>query len=396
MVVGSGLAQYLYTTSEGHDFDVSFLASAGSTPPLSIDLLAPYTKGELVRRSIDLNWTPDSYAGSVFMLAGMTDDAILTSADMPSDWMHQNLASLGCQPLRRLCMPGSHDTGMSELTGGTLLVTQEDTLTQWVNIADQLDAGFRYFDIRPVIASGQFSTGHYSEVLGKWVGGNGQDIASLVSQVNNFLAHNNELVILDLSHMFNTDDNWRTLNADEFIRLLGQLQGIQHLYSGPNEDLSALPLNHFIQDGPSVIVLVSDGSVNLPSPVPTGFFPSSALNIFNQYSNTDDPNKMKSDQLSKLAANRKTRDDPMFLLAWTLSTVLDIRQLANTAHASLFDKSKGSLWDTIYTNRATSYPNILSIDGIGAAASDPASGRNVAALSMAINAAVLNGVPCPA
>lgn len=293
-------------------------------------------------------------------------------------------------------MPGSHDAGMSALNGGTVLVTEENTLTQWTNVAGQLDAGFRYFDVRPVIASGRFTTGHYSELLNQWVGGNGQDIASIITQLNDFLSRNNELVILDLSHMYNTDDKWRNLNSDEFNRLLTQLQGIQHRYTGPNGDLSALSLNTFIKDGPCVIVLISDSSVALPPSPPAGIFPSSVLNIFNQYSNTDDPNTMKSDQLSKLATQRKSRDDHMFLLSWTLSTVGNIRQLASKAHASLFDKAKGGLWDTIYTNRATSYPNILFIDGIGSPDPDPAGGRNVAALSMAINAAVLDGVACPA
>lgn len=61
----------------------------------------------------------------------------------------------------------------------------------------------------------------------------------------------------------------------------------------------------------------------------------------------------------------------------------------------LFDQSDDGLWKTIYRNRATSYPNIVYIDGIGQASPSPLDGRNVAALCMAVNHVVLEGVGCP-
>ena len=106
-------------------------------------------------------------------------------------------------------MPGSHDAGMSTLTSGTAMGTRANVITQTQSIGGQLNAGSRYFDIRPVISAGQYVTGHYGRIeqLGvvTWQGGNGQSIDSIISEINAFTACNQELIILRLSHDLNTD-----------------------------------------------------------------------------------------------------------------------------------------------------------------------------------------------
>lgn len=316
--------------------------------------------------------------------------------------MHTNLPSLGCQPLRHICLPGSHDAGMSTLSHSTILAIPQNTLTQWIDIAGQLAAGIRYFDVRPVISAGQFVAGHYSKIGDNWVGGNGQDIESMIDQINTFLSTNQELVILDLSHMYNTDEEWRDLNPDEFSQLLTQLEDLQHRYigpTGPNGDLSVLPLNSFIATGACVVIINSQTSLAMPTTLPTGVFPYSALNIFNSYADTPLPSVMANDQISKMMAQRTSQDSDMFLLSWTLTTPLDIRSLAEEAHAMLLDDSEQGLWSTIYNNREKgAYPNVIIVDGIGSANSNDSlqGGKMLAGMSMAINTAVLGGVACPA
>lgn len=330
------------------------------------------------------------------------DVPALTPPTLPVDWMHANLPLLGCQPLRRICLPGSHDSGMSVLSHSTFLAIEENTLTQWTDIAGQLTAGIRYFDIRPVISAGQFVAGHYSKIGESWIGGNGQDIASMIEQINTFLSANNELVILDLSHIYNTDEDWRDINADEFSRLLTQLEGLENRYAGqtgPNGDLSALPLNNFIAGGPCVLIINSQNSLSMPAISPTGAFPYSALNIYNDYANTPLAPVMAKDQISKMLAQRTSRDSNMFLLSWTLTTPGNIRNLAEQAHSSLFDTGESAVWSTIYNNRAKgAYPNIIMVDGVGSTDSENAlqGGKLLASLSMAVNSAVLKGVSCPA
>jgi hypothetical protein len=152
------------------------------------------------------------------IIAGSQGD--FTGNSLPTDWMQSNLNSFGCQPLRRLCMPASHDAGMSKLDGKTETSTTQNTVTQNLDIAGQLTYGARYFDIRPVIGGGIFKTGHYSKYDCCWNGGNGQSIDDVISQVNSFLAQNQELVILDLSHAYDSDTGYNELTQDEWNQLI--------------------------------------------------------------------------------------------------------------------------------------------------------------------------------
>ena len=277
-------------------------------------------------------------------------------------------------------MPASHDTGMSELNGNTLLADAQDTLTQYSNIGGQLAAGFRYFDIRPVIHDGAFYTGHYSSITGSWQGGNGQSIASVIIQVNAFLASSRELVILDLSHALDTDNGYPPLNQAHTRTLMQQLLGLQYRFLAPagTSDLSKLTLKEFIASGPSVLIIFDDSTLApgaFSQQAFAGFYNTTQLNVYNSYANTPDVDTMVSDQLGKMASQRRSPNSGLFLLSWTLTT-LDPRDDAPQAHAALFQR----LWPAL--NKQT-FPNFILLDAIGN--SDNLNNRNVAALSMAIN-----------
>lgn len=117
-----------------------------------------------------------------------TDEAggFWSNSAAPVDWMQKSLGSIGNRTLKAICMPGSHDAGMTTFNPGTAGANFANTQTQILNIYDQLRYGSRFFDIRPVISDGVFVAGHYSEVGTStvWLGGNGQSIADVISQVN--------------------------------------------------------------------------------------------------------------------------------------------------------------------------------------------------------------------
>lgn len=206
----------------------------------------------------------------------------------PSDWMHQNLDSIGCHTLSQLCLPASHDAGMSKLNGKTAFATDENTLCHHTDLLGQLQAGFRYFDVRPAISNGQFMTGHYSSVSpdsigidlpplpsglpdfmskpiddvngGSFQGGNGQSITSIIQQVNDFLANNWELVIINLSHTMDTDHDYVRLSQDQLESLFSKLLDLKHRFIAPQDvtDLTTLPLADFIKDGPAVLIILDN------------------------------------------------------------------------------------------------------------------------------------------
>lgn len=53
-------------------------------------------------------------------------------------------------------MPGSHDAGMSSFKSGTVGAHFANTQTQYLDIYQQLMAGSRFFDLRPVLSKGQW------------------------------------------------------------------------------------------------------------------------------------------------------------------------------------------------------------------------------------------------
>ena len=371
-------AEVNYTVTGQENFQIHAQVHPGNAgADLSVNYGQLSSIGNPLGSTVDLGFW--AFNDEAFILS-TGDSSQFSSTNPPQNWMQQNLPTIGCQPLQHLCMPASHDAGMSELNGNTLLADAQDTLTQYSNIGGQLAAGFRYFDIRPVIHDGAFYSGHYSAIAGSWQGGNGQSIASVINQVNAFLASNHELVILDLSHALDTDNGYPPLNQAQTHTLMQQLLGLQYRFSAPAgiSDLSKLTLKQLISSGPAVLIIFDDSTLS-PGPFSqqafAGFYNTTQLNVYNSYANTPDVDTMVSDQLGKMASQRRSPDSGLFLLSWTLTT-LDPRDEAPQAHAALFQR----LWPAL--NKQT-FPNFIMLDAIGN--SDNLNNRNVVALSMAIN-----------
>ena len=339
---------------------------------------------------------------------------ILNSGDSPTSWMQNNLAVLGPRTLRELCIPGSHDAGMSTRTGGTAFGKECNTLTQTLGILGQLSQGARYFDIRPVISGGHYYTGHYSFVgaINSWQGANGQPIQSIdgqsvqsiISDINNYTASNQELIVLSLSSDRDTDQSsYPPFTQEQWNTLLSMLEGINNRYIAPNPttvDLTQLSLQHFIGNSQAAVIVVVDpngSGISLGDYASKGFYSPSSLNVYNEYSNTNDFDTMANDQLAKMKTQRTSPDSPCFLLSWTLTQsdgqavacglpspfnagCISIVDLANTANPALC----GKLWPACTSQ---CYPNILYTDNVNTSV--------FAALALAINFMAISGNPVP-
>jgi hypothetical protein len=122
-----------------------------------------------------------------WILSADESGAFWSNSAPPVDWMQQSLGSLGNRTLKHICMPGSHDAGMSSYNPGTVGANFENTQAQYLNIYNQLLLGSRYFDLRPVVSDGVFVSGHYSELDGVWVGGNGESMSDIIAQINQYV-----------------------------------------------------------------------------------------------------------------------------------------------------------------------------------------------------------------
>jgi len=315
-----------------------------------------------------------------------------------SAWMQKNLGRIGKRNLRNLCIPGSHDAGMSLFKPGTLFARPCNTCTQKLSIYQQLEAGVRYFDIRPVISGGEFMTGHYSKfgIINSWQGANGQSIQSVIDDVNKFSSENNELIILHLSHDLDTDvgnSSYSDFTPYQWNDLLVQLlEGLQRLYFTPDEDLTKIPLNSFIGNGRAAVVVVvepsSESAVPLSQYRQQGFYPVTAFPIYNKYSNTKILDSMIADQLEKLKEQRSGADSPCFLLSWTLtqdtlgaltcgsffSQTPSIIQLASEANAVLETRLMPACTPECF-------PNILFVDAVDGSLGLPSLAMRINSLS---------------
>lgn len=293
-----------------------------------------------------------------------------------TDWMQQSLGSLGNRTLKHICMPGSHDAGMSEFDPGTIGAHWTNSQTQVLNFYDQLVAGSRYFDLRPVISGGEFKAGHYSALEDLWVGGNGAKLADIITQVNDFTAKYKELVIINLSHTLDTDNDYKELSQDQWNQLFDQLKGLNNRFTVADPgttDFSANTLDSYIKDAASVLVIAQlPGGVSLGDYASQGFFHQDHFPVYDSYANSNSYDAMRDDQLTKLTAERNivaddgARKDKFHVLSWTLTQ--QVEDVLNPEKAILNLASE--VYDQLYTDAFNaftpeSFPNVLYVDAMG-------------------------------
>ncbi|MDX7986058.1 hypothetical protein FE392_01735 [Xenorhabdus sp. 12] len=290
-------------------------------------------------------------------------------------WMQDHRNILGDYSLEEICIPGSHDAGMSSVTWITTFASECNTLTQTNNIFGQLKLGTRYFDIRPVIQDDKFYTGHYSKIVLAWEGANGESLDSIIDGINQFTKNNNEVIIIRLNHTLTLDVcglcTYREFNQEEWFKLFEKLTNVNHLYYLDSlPDISVPTVNEMTNNGtrPAVLFLVGkkETNIDLGKYKNKGFFYMSDMDMYDEYSHEDDLDKMADDQINKMNENSLWQ---YFLLSWTLTQSIEEAVSCNKIDSysikSLADHANERLIPIIYpyiTKRI--YPNIIHIDNV--------------------------------
>ncbi|KAF2799396.1 PLC-like phosphodiesterase [Melanomma pulvis-pyrius CBS 109.77] len=314
-----------------------------------------------------------------FYLSGEQEHIYANSA--PVDWMHSTLDVIGNETLQGITLPGSHDAGIGpDVEYGTVFATPANVRTQGLAIGGQLIEGVRWFDIRPVIGDGgKWLTGHYSGGDNSQ-GANGESIEEIILQLNTFLSVYQELVILELSHAYNTDDDYRDLNQDEWNTLFDTLTtNVKYLYTEDVPDLSTIKISDFIADGPSVLIVARpDDTITLGSYSTAGIHPDSSFKVFNSYADSSDPDAVISDQLNKMA-NWRTIDPSqnVFLLSWTETENGIDNVFGNGIEANAYEINQRLFGNVAPVLSANNRPNIIMEDWVQT--------NEMVSFSMAIN-----------
>eukprot|EP00727_Mastigamoeba_balamuthi_P004128 m51a1_g13712 hypothetical protein (613) ;mRNA; f:92811-94649 len=279
-----------------------------------------------------------------------------------SSWMQAfSHVGWGERTLRQLCMPASHDAGMSQVGGGTAFGNAANCQTQVLPILGQLALGSRYLDIRPIIGAGAYWTGHYSfvsDLIGTQ-GCRGQKMDSIVDDINRFTATCKELVILRVSHDCNTDvgqPNYRSFDAAEWEGLFQILDRLNFLVKGSGaQNFCEQTLNSYIGGDKAAVLVLIDSSTPQLSPE-RGLYPGSRFPVYDNYANTDDFARMKADQIGKMNSC-----DSYFLLSWTL-TQQGVGAVIGLPVLALAKIANSHIGEVLGCCSSAHYPNIFIID----------------------------------
>ncbi|RVX66874.1 hypothetical protein B0A52_09604 [Exophiala mesophila] len=263
-------------------------------------------------------WTP-------FILAGDKDKGYIGN-NPPQAWMQNLLPYIGCRTLQRLTLPGTHNSGMSLVRYSTAGSWASNTMTQETNILEQLKAGARYLDIRPVISHADYYTGHYTKTddFG-WQGSAGESIDEIIDEINEFTKSNAELIILHLTHSANTDTDYSPFDEGEWESLLYKLySNLNYLYEADSDAvLTRITLETFISSGPAVVVVVDEASKSFlfdKGYTTRGFFDKTAFPLRGSNANDDRLDVIRRDQYNKLQSfNQNRQDDEIFVLSWIIT-----------------------------------------------------------------------------
>ncbi|HEY6325564.1 MAG TPA: hypothetical protein VIW73_03470 [Candidatus Cybelea sp.] len=281
-----------------------------------------------------------------------------------SNWEGDRLhTTLNGKALHQIVFPASHDAGMyADVFGGV----GAEALAQDENLYEQLLGGQRYFDLRPDNYDGDLHFYHGLEsapIEGPTVQSGLDDVAKYMREGHR------EVVILKFSHF-----DFSSPSSQWFDKLLSMIETTLGPWLYDNKTgkrLADIPLSALIGGSAGVVLPVMD--VGYPTGK-NGIYTyrdwqskegpqTGQVTAFDQYSDSEDYDTMKGDQLSKydsfdgmMKYDSKAPCD-FFLLSWTLTPVAKVWEVAPIADAHL-----GRVMDTVRRNDHGRIPNILYVD----------------------------------
>jgi hypothetical protein len=239
-----------------------------------------------------------------------------------SRWMSDRTV-LYTVPLRRQILPGSHDAGM--YSGGDAGQTQDKS------IYHQLMYGIRWFDLRVAYLGYEVYDDlyiHHGETFGP-------PLVEVLEDIRKFKEQgaSREVIILKFSHFGSeTGGEFTTSQYNQMVKYIDDKIG-PWLYKGPlppGKRLADLTPNDF--DNKVLVVVDGHWAKEYPKPglwiyrnATSSSVAEGDLRVYDEYSNKDSYEAMKSDQLDKFArydgrceGDRNVSND-LYVLSWTVT-----------------------------------------------------------------------------
>lgn len=318
----------------------------------------------------------------------------------PARWMGELIEqhpSFRSKQLNSISLPASHDSGMSHAGPCTSFADARVTQTQTLPLARQLEAGIRYFDLRPALwrlsePGSEFAFGHFTDQVGGQ-GCLGEPMVMALTDVKKFLDdHPHEIAILKFSGYDDSDGNKFPLTTqqamiDDIKAALGDqvftassgekigLFTIGEIVDGQKRAICVFQnLDNSLVDPRNGVLLFGALDCNAPGTLP-GNYATSNFDLYDCYSDSENSILMIVDQISKYRKFRETEllNGEMFLLSHTLTlgTVDSTPIGANKSILEMAQHVNMLLWDvvtSIYPGDPESNihrpPNLIYVDAV--------------------------------
>ncbi|OAA72288.1 LysM domain-containing protein [Cordyceps fumosorosea ARSEF 2679] len=309
----------------------------------------------------------------------------------PGNWMRGLYDVIKDRPLRHLFLPGSHDAGMSRISGNLVsLGSAPNTQTQGITIYDQLRAGSRLFDLRVGTVHNATNTAQY----GYWIlhvnderadvaiGNTGEALDEVIQEVNRFTAENpGEIILFRVRYLIGIRNipsfgpiYWTADMVNEFF---GKLRGVNDRCGGLDAGGTTFdkqPASYFMDrnGGRGCVLFLLDTS-NLQDGVPhdavaDGIYRTEALPVWDNWSNLPDTQKVAEDQTAKWKTVSRAgafANDQFLIGQWIISadplttTALTIEQMAvQPTNPALY-------WMGLNAMSPEVFPTVALVDYVG-------------------------------
>ncbi|KAI8245335.1 hypothetical protein K4K55_002335 [Colletotrichum sp. SAR 10_96] len=221
-------------TSRADDNGEAYFEVKGTNHGFRIRCTTHYPSDRPIRFVVDL----DGWGLGVKEYEVPETEVSITS---PVAWMDSIKEHIKGRLVKHVIVPGAHDAGMSVIGKYQWGGTSMDTQTQAYGIAEQLELGARYFDLRPAIAEGEFHIFHVTDPRGTVIlGASGVTLQNVIHDINNFyLSHPGEVVFLWMRDMVSFRGGLfgggHPFDGDEMAQFFDKLRGIQNRCRGLTE-----------------------------------------------------------------------------------------------------------------------------------------------------------------
>ncbi|KAL3477483.1 PLC-like phosphodiesterase [Aspergillus californicus] len=329
------------------------------------------------------------------VITGSNDHGFMASlSHARGNWMKQMYNVIKDRPLQHIIMPGTHDSGMSTISGQIVSIGNEaNTQTQALNIYDQLRVGARWFDLR-IISVHQSNTADYAfwvahvndENADVPVGNTGESLNDIINEINRFTTENpGEIVFFNVRYLVGLRRmplggpiRWTSDIVNNFFTQLKRINNrCGNLDTGVQFQRQKASYFMDRNDGAGcVIFLLNGGNLQGGVPrasVPDGLYPASQMAINDNWSNKATTQPVAENQISVWSAIPRTQPfakDQFLISQWLVSADAVTTTALTIQNIAIIPTNPALYWAGVNALSPTKWPNVLLVDYIGVVVTD--------------------------